>query len=271
MTPPPPQDDADPGSDAGLDSGDRYRAPALDKGLDILEILAAETGGLTRADLVRRLGRSASEFYRMLERLVARGYVARLDGGDRYALTMKLFLLAQSHPPRRRLMAQAQPEMDRFANETLQSCHLVMVENGRGVVVAHSCPRAHWQFHVRVGAELDLFNTGSGRTILAFQDPDKLPETLAQWGIGDAAAELDGMREELAGIARAGWRQGASAQLVGVIDLSVPIFGPRGEAVAVLTCPYIEQFKTSVPVNRAGALERLRVIGQELSLPGTEG
>ncbi len=65
---------------------DRYRAPALDKGLDILELLAEEEAGLTQAEIAKRLDRGASEFYRMLDRLVKRGYVSRMDG-DRFALS----------------------------------------------------------------------------------------------------------------------------------------------------------------------------------------
>ena len=59
---------------------DRYRAPALDKGLDILELLAEQKDGLTRAEITKLLGRNASEMYRMLERLVARQYVVRSPG-----------------------------------------------------------------------------------------------------------------------------------------------------------------------------------------------
>ena len=62
---------------------DRYRAPALDKGLDILELLARQPQGLTRAEIVKELDRNASEIYRMLERLVARQYVMRSLSGDR--------------------------------------------------------------------------------------------------------------------------------------------------------------------------------------------
>jgi len=68
-----------------LASDDRYRAPALDKGLDILELLAQQPQGLTRAEIVKEMDRSASEIYRMLERLVARQYVMRSIAGDRYA------------------------------------------------------------------------------------------------------------------------------------------------------------------------------------------
>jgi uncharacterized membrane protein len=48
------------------DNGERYRAPALDKGLDILEALAATEVGLTQAEIAKALDRSPSEIYRML-------------------------------------------------------------------------------------------------------------------------------------------------------------------------------------------------------------
>ncbi|MEK1861854.1 MAG: helix-turn-helix domain-containing protein, partial [Rhizobium leguminosarum] len=92
------------------DESDRYRAPALDKGLDILELLAGVDSGLTQAEIAKRLDRSPNEFYRMLDRLVRRGYVTRLDG-DRYSLTLKLFGLAQLHAPVRRLASYATPLM----------------------------------------------------------------------------------------------------------------------------------------------------------------
>src|SRR5450759_4631757 len=86
---------------------ERYRAPALDKGLDILELLAAQPQGLTRVEIVKEMDRSANEIYRMLERLVVRQYVMRNASGDRYALSLKLFALAHMHPPLSRLINQA--------------------------------------------------------------------------------------------------------------------------------------------------------------------
>lgn len=90
------------------DDSDRYRAPALDKGLDILELLARTDGGLTQVEIAKALGKSPNEFYRMLDRLVRRGYVQRQDG-DRFTLTLKMFGLAHFHQPVRRLVSFAAP------------------------------------------------------------------------------------------------------------------------------------------------------------------
>lgn len=251
--------------DDTAEAADRYRAPALDKGLDILELLAIQPTGLTRSEIVRELGRSQSEIYRMLERLVARRYVTRLNG-DRYALTMKLFLLAHRHPPHRRMVDRAQPAMDLFAGETRQSCHLVMPERGHGVVVAQASPHYHWEFRVRVGAELDLFDTASGLTLLAFQRPETRAETMAAWSVGDAAARLARVEPQLAAIREKGYFEGPSQQLLGVTDLSVPIMDPGHDAAAVITCPHMEHPDDTEQDRRSNVLEKLRALARTLSL-----
>jgi DNA-binding CsgD family transcriptional regulator len=61
-----------------------YAAPALEKGLDILELLAKQAEGLTRREIAERLGRSVSEIFRMIEALTRRSYlVARFNQFER--------------------------------------------------------------------------------------------------------------------------------------------------------------------------------------------
>ena len=52
-----------------------YRAPALDKGLDIIELLAVSSVGLTQAQIANQLKKSVNEIYRMLNTLKERGYL----------------------------------------------------------------------------------------------------------------------------------------------------------------------------------------------------
>ena len=44
-----------------LDDLEKYRAPALDKGLDILELLAATEESLSQAEIAKALDRSPNE------------------------------------------------------------------------------------------------------------------------------------------------------------------------------------------------------------------
>ena len=54
----------------------KYSAPALEKGLDILELLSRRSQSLTLSQIAAALGRSVNELFRMVQVLEARGYVA---------------------------------------------------------------------------------------------------------------------------------------------------------------------------------------------------
>lgn len=249
---------------AAADEADRYRAPALDKGLDILELLAGTEEGLTQAEIAKALERTPNEIYRMLDRLVRRSYVARVNG-DRYELSLKLFALAHQHPPVRRLVSLAMPILRRFAREAEQACHLAVYDQGHVIIVAQVDPPGYWGFAVRVGSRVGLLNTGSGNTLLAFAPPKERAFMLDEHEMlpeERAPADLDAHLDQ---IARQGYGITESQQTRGVLNVSVPVLAASGNAVAALTCPYIDR------IDRAGApqieavLACLRASGDELS------
>ncbi|MED5621908.1 IclR family transcriptional regulator [Ideonella sp. BN130291] len=252
------------------DTADKYRAPALDKGLDILELLAEQPAGLTRGEIVKAMGRSPSEIYRMLERLVARHYVARSPEGDRYALSLKLFILGHRHPPIQRLVSRALPAMDLFAKGAEQSCHLSVYDRGNLIVVAHAGGPNNWGMSIRVGVTVNLMDTASGHVLLAFQTPERRAEMLAEHETleGEVAipeAELEQMLDE---VRRQGHWQGDSRQCFGVTDISLPILGPHGEAIAALTCPFIRRIDRHVGASVDQARALLQAAAAGLSLCG---
>ena len=50
-----------------LDANAKYRAPALEKGLDILRLLAGERTPMTVSTICQRLDRSQGEIFRMVQ------------------------------------------------------------------------------------------------------------------------------------------------------------------------------------------------------------
>jgi DNA-binding IclR family transcriptional regulator len=250
------------------EANDRYRAPALDKGLDILELLAEQPHGLTRAEIVKAMGRRPSEIYRMLERLVARNYVTRSEEGDRYALSLKLFVLAHRHPPIERLVARALPAMDAFAKAAEQSCHLGIYDRGNVVVVAQVNGPANWQLSIRLGVRVSLIDTGSGHILLAFQSDPRRAEMLTEHEVLDGEVPMPEAKLKLilARIRKLGYWQGESQQAFGVTDISVPMLGPHGYALAALTCPFIRRIDRHVGADLDAALALLKRAAAGLSL-----
>ena len=245
---------------------DKYRAPALDKGLDIIELLAGIDGGLTQAEIAKRMGRNANEFYRMLDRLVKRGYVTRLDG-DRYSLTLKLFGLAQRHAPVRRLASYATPLMRELAEQSRQANHIVVFDRGAAVVIAQQEAPGYFGLSLRVGAHMGLFNTGSGHVLLAFCTEEDRAAMIREYeGANDMPAErsaeflarLDQIRDR-------GYEMMPSAQTAGVVNLSVPITSPDGRAIAALTIPYITLINQPGAPDISTAIRLLQNAGRQLS------
>lgn len=264
---PPPESAIDEDKD-DKDDADRYRAPALDKGLDILELLAEQRGGLTRAEITKALGRNASEIYRMLERLVARQYVMRSEAGDRYALSLKLFALAHRHPPMERLIAEALPHMQRFANDAEQSCHLTVYDRGNLLVIAQVDGPGTWGIAVRLGSRVGLVDTSSGRTLLAWQTPEQRAHMLAEHTKVKGEVTIDHAALEAAceRVRKTGFSRTDSQQIFGVTDVTFPVLGPSGQAIAALTCPFLKRIDEYVAPSLDEATHMLREIVQELSM-----
>lgn len=244
---------------------DRYRAPALDKGLDILELLANVDGGLTQAEIAKRLGRSPNEFYRMLDRLVRRGYVTRPDG-DRYSLTLKLFGLGQLHAPVRRLVSYATPLMRELAETSQQANQLVVFDRGSAVVIAQQEAPDYWGISIRVGSHISLFDTGSGHVLLAFQPPEEREMMIAEHlrsteefaPTPDFFSRLDQVRDR-------GYETMASMQTAGVFNLSAPVRGSDGRGIAALTIPYITLVNAPKAPDITHTIELLQATAYRLS------
>ena len=66
-----------------------YSAPALEKGLDIIELLSETSDGFSQAEIAKELNRSVNEIYRMLNILVSRNYI-EFDTNNERKLSFKL-------------------------------------------------------------------------------------------------------------------------------------------------------------------------------------
>ncbi len=155
---------------SSLPEENRYAAPALEKGLDVLELLAAQPHGLSLQDVARKLERSPNELFRMLDVMVRRGYIARQPDAS-YVLTLRLFELAHLHPPVDRLLDCAMPYMQELARGTGHSNHLCVHHDARLVVLARAESPEPMSYSVRQGSHFAFHDDRvSARVITAFQD-----------------------------------------------------------------------------------------------------
>lgn len=242
---------------------DKYRAPALDKGLDILELLAETDMGMTQVEIAKALDRSPNEIYRMLDRLVRRDYVRR-TAGDRYELSLKLFELAHRAPPINRLVSHASPVLRAFAREAEQAVHLAVLDRDILVVVAQVDSPGYWNVSIRVGSRISFVNTGSGHVFLAFATEEERTQIAS--GAEEGRSRLTPqLHARLTKVREQGYEIMASKQVASVTNLSVPIFGPLGTVIAALTCPFTQRLDKQTAPDQAATLALLIASGHEVS------
>jgi DNA-binding IclR family transcriptional regulator len=214
-----------------------YSAPALEKGLDILELLCQSENGLTQQEIASKLGRKLGEIYRMLNALVQRNYLINI--GNTYTITSKLFQLSHFHPPTYRLLTEALPIMETLSKTIAFPCDLRVYNNGFQTVVAAIQPPNGLGFMTRVGSEIEVAPSASGLVLLAFQEPILQEIRIKESLPNKSAIEIKDYRNSLAEIKVKGFASIKSKQYEGLHAISFPILDINGNAVAAMTVPML--------------------------------
>lgn len=250
------------GSSATDTHSPKYRAPALEKGLDIIELLARTDTPLSPSQITQRLDRSLSELFRMIQVLEHRGYIEQAPTGDGYRVSNMLFTLAMERTPVKTLLELALPEMSALANATGQSCHIAMRSGGQMVVVARIESPTQIGFSVRIGYRRSLVTTASGTVLFAYQDKAEQERWISSLDSDISSTVIATWRAHAAQIRQRGYERVKSGFTAGVTDLSAPIL--RGDiAAAALTIPYLHS--TVVDLSVKDAIKQLRETAATIS------
>jgi DNA-binding IclR family transcriptional regulator len=222
------------------DDIEKYRAPALEKGLDIVELLSRTYEPLSVNQICEALQRSKPELYRMLQVLESRNYIERITGSEGYVITRKLLTLGTERQPLKDLLEFSAPLMRKLSERTGQGVHISVETGDQIVVIARSEAVGKVGYSVRVGYRKPLVQTASGRVLFAFQLPEIKESWMSQLRGGMTDQEVDKFLNETRKIFHRGFDQSRSTFVKGVTDLSVPIMENKSP-IAALTIPYIEQ------------------------------
>jgi DNA-binding IclR family transcriptional regulator len=245
----------------------RYRAPALEKGLDILELLAGEGAPMSLSEISSALERSPGELFRMVQVLEFKGYISPLPSGEGFVLTNKLFALGMAQAPTRTLLEAAMPGMRRLSERTGQSCHLAVASDDQIVVIARVEAPGDIGFSVRIGYRRGLTAATSGFILFAFQPEPVRNAWLARLFVDAPPAKRREFVKRADQIRAQGYIRANSDFVQGVVDLSAPVMDGDGVAAA-LTVPFVHRIplfcslENAVPHLRAASVEISAALGQ---------
>jgi len=238
----------------------RYRAPALEKGLEVIELLAAEKSPLNLSSISHRLGRSSGELFRMLQVLEFKGFITTAENGSGYILTNKLFALAMTQAPVRSLVETALPIMRKLVQDIGQSAHIAVASEDQIVVITRIERPGDLGFSVRIGYRREITIATSGLVLFAYQNDEVRRIWLKRCKLKGEAA--DSFVERANAVRARGHHEAASHFVRGIVDVSAPIL--RGEtAVAALTVPFVHS--NPLQVEMSEAVEFVRAAAKQIS------
>ena len=216
---------------------EKYKAPALEKGLEIIEYLALQTTAQSQSEIALGLNRSTNEIYRMLSLLEQRGYIYRDAVSSKYSLSLKLYYLSRRHPFVEKLRAASLKAMSDCTAQIQESCHLSVLYDTQVLVIASSkSPRP---IAVMIG-EGNLYSataTASGQVLLSYSETEIQTNILEQYDDYKHLnkAQRTTFHQVLANIKEKGYYETPSAYAQGVLNISVPIGNTETGIIACLT------------------------------------
>lgn len=147
-----------------------YAVPAVDRTLDIVEFMSEQTRAWSINELADRLDIPVNSVFRIMRRLVERGYAeaAPGNGSTGYILSTRFFSLGVRLHTRFELRNRARPHLERLAEETQETCQLHVPKGKCMLVVDVANPDSDFFIQIVPGASMKIHCNAFGKAVLAF-------------------------------------------------------------------------------------------------------
>jgi DNA-binding IclR family transcriptional regulator len=220
---------------------------SVERCIDILDLLVAQDREMTLSELATAIGAPKSTTLTVVRTLLGRGLVA-YDARSRLyrvGLGFTRFAKAQVEVDLRDI---AIPHLRRLVEETSETVTLAMTD-GRAVYYLCRIMGSHpLQYAIPVGSPRPMHATAAGKALLAHFRPEQLRDYFEKCELleltRNTITDRSALEAHLETCRRRGYATAEGETSLDVFGLAVPIFDPKGEAVAA--------------VNLGGPLTRLK-------------
>ncbi|MDF3038745.1 MAG: IclR family transcriptional regulator [Thermomicrobiales bacterium] len=220
-----------------------HHVRSLAKGLAILELLAAEGGGMRLAELARRLGFNRTTTHHLLATLRDSGFVDQEPHTKLYSLGYRLVGLVNEFVSDAAVGSLGRGPVQALRDATGDTAYLTVLQGWELFTVfeAPGSQPIHPRRPKRRGQTF-LHATASGKTLLAYLPAIELEEVVATVELPrftpntiDSSSEL---RQELASIRQHGYALDREEFLTGVASIAAPVFDLDEACVATVSVVY---------------------------------
>ena len=214
-------------------------APAVERALDIFELISSSRAGLTLSDLSSSLGAPKSSVHYLLNTLLRRGYLYRNEVTNRLLLSLKILTLHNAALGCIELRRYAAPYLFRLMESCGLTVHLAVLESDEVVLVEKLNPPGVARVATWVGKRMDLHCTGVGKAIMAYLPEEQFERLSRERGFvrynDNTMIARRRLVDEIARIRKCGYVLEDEEGEIGFRCVGCPIFDREGRITAAIS------------------------------------
>lgn len=214
-------------------------APALTRGLAMLELMAQQPQGVTLSEVTSALKMSAASAFRIATALEELGYLRRDEATKKFFVTRRLLLLGQPQATSRSLVECSVESMRRVLNATGETTQLCCLAEDQCVVIDQLASVHPFKYIVDIGSRAPLHCAAPGKAIMAYLPEDELAPLLTQVKLEKhtdrSITSRKELRAELEHIRANGYAVDRGEHFDGIHCVAAPLLNHHGQAIAAIT------------------------------------
>lgn len=255
-----------------LDKQVQYTVAAVDRALEILNLLGKSSRELGVTELAKVLGVQKSTVHSLMQTMLARDFVQQTETG-RYALGVKLLQLGELFAQRLDIRSVAKPVLTELADETGKVALLAVLSRHELIIIDKVEPERPFLIIPKFDFSLAFHSTAVGKVLLAFA-AEETRDAILRKELSPftpfTITDVDEIQLELSKVRLDTYAIGCDETIEGVTCFAVPIYNAANQVVAALS---VSSASSLINLNGyhpiiATLKQKAAIISQRLGQPG---
>ena len=249
--------------------------PGLERGLTVLELVAASRSGLTFSQIAQAVPFPKSSVHCLLLTLVRLGYLQRIEASGRYLCTTRVINLADTAMPGIALHQTAAPLLFRVAQQSGLTSHLAILEKGEAMLVGKVESHLQPPITTWAGKRIGVHCTSLGKCLVAWLPDHELQMVIRERGLlrhnENTICSMAKLKKELQSVRELGYAVDDEEEEIGVRCVGVPVFSSERKVIAAISVSGRVDSLGRHRLNELGELLRQIAADASASLAGVLG
>ncbi|MEF3301573.1 IclR family transcriptional regulator [Paenibacillus sp. GYB003] len=211
---------------------------SADRVLDIFELFAERREPINLTELSRELDMPASSAHKLLQNLLARGYLESDKQGKTFRLGYKLFEIGSKYAQRTDLASEFQLAAQKIVDELNESVFLTIRNGEMALYIAEKQSTHPVRFVSHLGMQLPLHATAMGKVLLSGMTDEEIAKLYPDRQLGrltdTTITDFGELMRQIGQIRRDGIGYSMGESVHGIRCVAAPVIGAQRQIAAAL-------------------------------------